>query len=240
VSKEDLVTKVLHLRSLMSARATQDVYKYTVEDYPEIRDDLLADPRFKNLVPQVVRRCRDLNDFWQFIRMEYGTYAERRAFIREQFEPLLTALEDESLGSPSDEAHSSILSKVNSAHVQATWQRALERRSSDPEGAITSWGRRGRRQVGPAEVYAKAAELMNLSPGQHDEQVFRQLLGGCQTVVNGLATLRNRLGDAHGKGKRVVRPAPRHAELGVNLAGAMAVFLIRTWEERAKVTRPIS
>jgi hypothetical protein len=49
-------------------------------------------------------------------------------------------------------------------------------------------------------------------------------------VVEGLGALRNRLSDAHGQGKRPVKPASRHAELAVNLAGATAVFLAATHE----------
>jgi hypothetical protein len=46
--------------------------------------------------------------------------------------------------------------------------------------------------------------------------------------------MRNALGDAHGKGKSSVIPGAWHAELAVNLAGASAIFLIETWEERHK------
>jgi hypothetical protein len=49
-------------------------------------------------------------------------------------------------------------------------------------------------------------------------------------VVNGLASVRNRLSDAHGQGRKPVRPASRHAELAVNLAGTMALFLVATFE----------
>jgi hypothetical protein len=44
--------------------------------------------------------------------------------------------------------------------------------------------------------------------------------------------VRNRTSDAHGHGRRFYRPAPRHAELAVNVAGAMASFLIETFERR--------
>jgi hypothetical protein len=44
--------------------------------------------------------------------------------------------------------------------------------------------------------------------------------------------LRNKIGDAHGKGKAAVKPAARHAQLAVNLAGAMATFIVETWRER--------
>ena len=37
----------------------------------------------------------------------------------------------------------------------------------------------------------------------------------------------------HGQGKVNFKPAPRHAELAVNLAGTMAVFLFSTWDVRA-------
>ena len=51
-----------------------------------------------------------------------------------------------------------------------------------------------------------------------------------------LGTLRNRLGDAHGQGKKTVRPAARHAELAINLAGSVALFLVETWESRNSKT----
>ena len=58
-------------------------------------------------------------------------------------------------------------------------------------------------------------------------------------VVEGLGSLRSRLGDAHGKGRKAARPAARHATLVVNLASAMCVFLVETWAARtphSKVT----
>ena len=40
--------------------------------------------------------------------------------------------------------------------------------------------------------------------------------------------------DARGRGPKPVRPAARHAALAVNLAGAMATFLVETWYERRR------
>jgi hypothetical protein len=73
---------------------------------------------------------------------------------------------------------------------------------------------------------------LNLAPSQHTEEAFKAILGGCHTVINGLSTLRNRIGDAHGQGGKPVKPSGRHAALAVNLAGAMAMFLIETFEQR--------
>jgi hypothetical protein len=58
------------------------------------------------------------------------------------------------------------------------------------------------------------------------------ILGNIHSVVRHLAEIRNKVGNAHGKGRKAVKPKPRHAELAVNLAGTMALFLISTWTER--------
>lgn len=81
-------------------------------------------------------------------------------------------------------------------------------------------------------LYKKVAHSLNLAPSQHTENVFKQILGGCTAVVEGLGSLRNRLGDAHGQGKRPVTPLSRHAELAINLSGTLATFLIATYLAR--------
>jgi hypothetical protein len=69
-------------------------------------------------------------------------------------------------------------------------------------------------------------------------RVFKQILGSCQSVVESLGALRNKLGDAHSPGPKRARPQPRHAELAVNLSGAMATFLVATWDARKKASGP--
>jgi hypothetical protein len=44
--------------------------------------------------------------------------------------------------------------------------------------------------------------------------------------------------DAHSSGPKRARPKPRHAELAVNLAGAMATFLVSTWQARQEAAAP--
>jgi len=43
--------------------------------------------------------------------------------------------------------------------------------------------------------------------------------------------MRNKLGDAHDGVKTKVRPKERHSELAVNLAGSMAIFLFKMYQE---------
>jgi len=84
------------------------------------------------------------------------------------------------------------------------------------------------------KLYNLTAKQLTLSLSQNTGQLFKQILGGCQTVVEGLSSLRNRHSDAHGKGVAGTKPLPRHAELAVNLSGTMVMFLLQTWESRKK------
>jgi hypothetical protein len=152
------------------------------------------------------------------------------------------------LGSPADAAISSVLKRFEPDQIHARWTAALDRRSTDPAGAITlartlledvsRWlleelGQKAADQDDLPTLYRKLAKALKLAPDDHSEQVFKQILGSCQQVVEQLGALRNKLGDAHGGGPRRAKPAARHAELAVNLAGSMATFLMATWEARS-------
>lgn len=152
---------------------------------------------------------------------------------------------------PADSDISNVLSSFDEQGVHAAWRKALARRQNDPEGAITSArtlletvckhiidnstdGSKYEEKDDLPKLYRTAAHSLNLAPDQHTEETFKQILGGCRSVVEGLGTMRNKLSDAHGRGRKPVRPAPRHAALAVNLAGSMATFLIETWNDRPK------
>ncbi|MEM8529858.1 MAG: abortive infection family protein [Chloroflexota bacterium] len=155
------------------------------------------------------------------------------------------------LTTPVTQASESALKNVSSASINEYWQKSLERVSSDPEGAITSArtlvetvckyvldnkGVSFKEDGNLQKLYKQTASASNLSPDQHGEDIFKQILSGSANVVNGLAGLRNAFGDAHGKGKRYVKPSPRHAKMAVGFAGTLATFLIETFEEQTKNT----
>jgi hypothetical protein len=120
----------------------------------------------------------------------------------------------------------------------------IQRIAKDPEGAITASrtlletvlkhildDRKlsyDHDHIDLPELFKKVQTELGLAPEQHQEQIFKQILGGCSGVVNGLGSLRNMLGDAHGSGTSRIRPLPRHARLAINLAGSMALFLTET------------
>lgn len=213
-------------------------------DYATLRASLLAHTEYAALVPRFVRTCRDLSQFWQFIKHKFPSYAERRSYIWDEFRPLLERIENSASG-PADQAVTTAITKFDAEHLQMAWRKSLERRELDPEGAITmartlleSTCKHILDELAVAygespelpELYRATSKALNLAPSQHTEGVFKQILGGCQSVVEGLGALRNRLSDAHGTGRRAVRPAARHAELAVNLSGALALYLLETLE----------
>ena len=205
----------------------------------------MSNPATQNLVPRWIRVNRNLDQFWQFIKNKFASYSERREFIWGEFNELLEFLESKHT-LPPEKNISDLLQKFDADAIHFAWNKALERRSTDPEGAITisrtilesvckhildaKGVEYNSTRIELSELYKATAKELNLAPEQHTEQIFKQILGGCSAIVNGLGTLRNKLGDAHGKGAVPIRPSARHAELAVNLAGSTALFLIQTYE----------
>src|SRR5690606_23463150 len=136
-------------------------------------------------------------------------------------------------------------------NVHAIWQKALNRRESDPEGAITA----ARTLVETVckyilddldeaygnnddlpKLYGKVSKALHLAPSDHESEPIKAILVVATTVVNGLGTLRNRFSDSHGRGKKhPVRVSTRHATLAVNMAGTMATFLVETYLQKKQL-----
>lgn len=233
--------RAITLRNLLISSSRHD--PADPEHYRVLRQDFMADARLRPLLPRYVRTCPTLDLFWPEAKAMSAHYEGRRLTITEDFRPLLDHLE--ALPSvPLDVETAAVLDDFSTDGVASYWRKAMERRGADPEGAITvartllesvckhildeasltyddDWDL--------PRLYRRVAEQLNLAPSGHTEPVFRQILGGCTSVVQGLGAVRNKTGDAHGRGKASYRAAPRHAHLAVNLAGAMATFLVETW-----------
>ncbi len=214
--------------------------------YQELRTELMQNPVLRPLLPEFVRTCRDLQHFWGYIKSVSPQWAPRRHHVREAMTPLFNHLEGAN-SAPVDNVASDVLQKFDADGVHAVWQKALSRRHTDPDGAITSARtlletvcKRVLDEAG--ETYSEKDDLpalyravslkLSIAPSQHTEDAFKRILGGAVSVVEGLGSLRNKIGDAHGQGVKRVRPSARHAQLAVNLAGAMATFVVETWIAR--------
>ena len=242
------LNKVKQLESILIAEATGE--SVNNDDYRKLRLELLKNSKIKELLPGFVKDYDEFSKFWGFIQSTFPKYRERRNFIWQEFSPLIRSLETDMISDkPIDDEISTVLKDFNTDNIHNAWQKALQRRDEDPEAAITmartlieSVCKHILDETGIAysdkddlpKLYKETAKQLNMAPEQHQEEIFKQILGGCQTVIQGLGTLRNKLSDAHGKGKKAVKPSPRHAALAVNLAGSMAAFLVATWEERSR------
>lgn len=241
----NILERVEMMEGILIARATGGVGEDRI--YVELRREFMNDPRIRDVLPKFVRTYRNIDAFWPYIKAEAGTYAERREIISKAFTPLFDHLEGRN-SAPADKVSSDALGSFDAEAVHAVWAKALERRTSDPEGAITlartlleTVTKRILDERGEAysntddlpKLYGKVAKALNLAPNQHTEEPIKAILGGAMNLVNGIGTLRNRLSDSHGRGGRLpIRPSPRHASLAVNTAGAIATFLVETFNEK--------
>ena len=244
----DPVERLLLLRNGLMNEATGGAMDAQI--YRVLRTEVLGSPTTASLAPRFLRTCADPGDFWQFIKHEFSTYADRRAYLRDAFAPLLEHLERAPIASAN--LIGETLKSLEEGEVHRVWEKALARSASDPEGAVTAArtllesvckyildgfsDEGGTALYAPGDdlprLYKLTAEKLNLAPSQHTKDIFKRLLGGCATVVESLGAIRNRVGDAHGQGRRPVRIAARHAHLAVNLAGAMALYLAETAKAR--------
>lgn len=138
---------------------------------------------------------------------------------------------------------------LSSETVMISWRKLLNRQQTDKSGAITA----ARTLVEDvcklilddlnasytskedlSSLYKKTTNELSLAPKNHNEKIYKQILGGCNSVIGGIAALRNALGDSHGKGEKSPRPLESHSQLTVNLAATMALFLIETHKNSQK------
>ncbi len=223
------------------------------ESYASFRKFCLQMDVPKELLPDLVLKNHTLTQLDSCIKREIKTYKERREFIWNLFKPLLNYLENfkyipkttSAIGNQTEAA----LRIIDSPHLQELWNKAVARISSDPEGTITvsrsilestckhildkmklSYDDK----MDLPDLYKLTAKSLNLSPDQHTEKIFKQILSGVGSVVHGFGSLRNKLSDSHGVGINKSKPSIRHARLALNLGMSVSIFLMETYENTFK------
>lgn len=83
--------KVSYLVNLLTSRATG--LAADSREFEVLRHQLLSKPTVSPYLPQWLKQHRNLDTFWGFIKQKFGTYAERRTYLSEEFTPLLDMLE---------------------------------------------------------------------------------------------------------------------------------------------------
>lgn len=90
---DDLLQVIEHLKESLTAFATDGNPELTSEGYKRSRKVILGLGE-EISVPEFLRECRTLGEFWQYIKAKFGTYAERRRFIAAEFNRVLDQLEE--------------------------------------------------------------------------------------------------------------------------------------------------
>lgn len=83
--------KVSYLQNLLVARSTGG--DCDNEEYVALRNELLNNDNISRSLPKWLKLHRGLDSFWGFIQPKFGSYAERRSFLTEEFSTSLNILE---------------------------------------------------------------------------------------------------------------------------------------------------
>ena len=152
-------------------------------------------PNAKSLLSEIIKTCRDTGSVWGYLKKVSsgnGSWAVRRNHMCESFTPFFDHLEKGSQ-SPSDENISESISSFDANGVHNAWQKALQRRQDDPDGAIPVSQTLSETvckhildekgvdysKDDLCKLYRKTAEALDLVPSQHTEEAFKAILGGC-------------------------------------------------------------
>ena len=239
--------KVNQLCSLLIERAIGNIADEQEQQYAQLRAEMMRIPYVMDKAPEFLRQCRDIKEFWYFIK-EIPSYRERRKFLRDSFDDLVNFLDQRTIFSESSNLFVAI-ENVDSNYILNEWTKIKARVLTDPDAAITSartllecvckhilseCGQESEEAHDLQDLYRKACRELNMAPEQHTEQVFKKILSGVVSIVGGLASIRNRYGDAHGKAITQAKPSARHAEYVAHLACATADFLLKSLEEKVE------
>jgi hypothetical protein len=104
------------------------------ERYRTLKGQLLSENELKPLLPEFLAQCPTLTDFSKFIKRQAPTYQERRLYLGRAFR-----LSNAFFYGSSVNAGDSVISAglFSRERIREDWEKALQRRATEPEGAIT-------------------------------------------------------------------------------------------------------
>ena len=84
---------VMRLEDILRLRATGggDIDE---DEFEKLREEIISQEELYDYIPDFLINIRTLYQFWDYIKPKCGTYAERRKFLQNEFNPLLSYLEE--------------------------------------------------------------------------------------------------------------------------------------------------
>ncbi len=194
----------------------EDIYQHTVRNYDWGTDEMLIHLGFLSCSQrQLFRFLEELTaPVVQTLEAQAALVADLNSHLQHDgFRLAMTGkvsgspiykMQRAILGSPADHGISAALQAFDPNDVHGRWIAAVERRADDPQGAITlartlledvcKWILDEAEAEYPDNadlpvLYRRLAKVLRLSPDDHTEQTFKQLLGSCQQIVELLGSL---------------------------------------------------
>ena len=167
---------------------------------------------------------------------EYGLHYDRGRVIAGSLAPAAKDLQ-------------TIIRSRDLTSLVVEFDRATSSVDSDPAAAITAAssifeafcktyiedeGLEEPARIGAQSLWKVVRSHIALNPTADMDRNLKQILSGLASVVDGISSLRNSSGSAHGRGRLKYRVEPRHARLSVNAAHALVLFLLEVWDHRTK------
>mgnify|MGYP002857715679 CR=1 FL=1 len=222
-------------------------------NYKSLRENVLI---YININNELKSRSSKLinkqtkNAFWQFIKNEYRSYAERRQYIEKEFEPIIEYLESiiyskqefinkidipfESNGELTQDFIIKQSKEIKKRIEEGNYEGAITSSKSFIEAIFSYIDKQINKppKINPKDdlpkQYSQIKSCLNLDPSQKDlNDSLKQILQGLNSIVCGLSYLRNKMSDAH---LPQYKPDKHHAVLAINCATTLAQFLFDTFD----------
>ena len=206
-----------------------EVYTLRIHAPRKILKDL---PKLKTETDKIEAAIKELNE------ADSGVYIKDIHWV---------ALRGKTESSPSDAEIQKILSNVDVPYIKSAWEKAIDRRVKDPDGALTA----ARTLIETVckhiltklsiefsenddinKLYSQTSKALEISVSQNIDKESKKVFGNINAIVSGVAFFRNKLGDAHGQNEKNELLLNELGELSVNLAGSICTFLIKAFEKK--------
>jgi len=92
---DDISLEVEAFKDGLVARATGELEFISDNEYKKYRKLFLTNPLTRDIMPDFVRSCRSLSEFWGFIKLKFGSYQERREYLANIFNPIIEKFENQ-------------------------------------------------------------------------------------------------------------------------------------------------
>lgn len=221
--------------SIHASRMSEDI------EYGQFKYELSQDKVIGKEINELLGDYPDLDDWIAHRERLFGYNLEGE--INTRFNKLLEHLSNEI---PSSETISERFNTVSTVRIREFWTKSVSRLGSEPEAAITLARSMletvcksilTERQIvfddkgDLVGLYKLVAKNLDLEASDAKSAEFTRLAGGCSTIIQAIARIRNELGDAHGKSLSGPIPDKEHAQFVVTIAGSTALFL---WERHIR------